>query len=160
VPKVLDISLRLQSMLPFLGRLLPEGIESIHSNIQQNVLVQMDQGEFEQMISTLILNIRDMVSGCSRIVEFRVEQGLGKHYSERPFWIHPDQAVACITLAEQGGFNPVEHGQVGIATVQRIVRAAQGCFWTRRTSSSNICYQILLPCAITRSSAISRSAVG
>jgi len=58
-PKVLDLNSVLAETRPMLRRLLPENIELVLKPNPEPQLVEMDEGQFEQVLLNLVVNARD-----------------------------------------------------------------------------------------------------
>ncbi len=66
-PKVLNLNMEIEEMLPILGQLIHRGIEIEWSPAHHKALINIDPSQIDQILTNLCVNARDAINGTGKI---------------------------------------------------------------------------------------------
>ena len=89
-PKVLNLNMEIEEMLPILGQLVHRGIEIEWAPVHNKALITIDPSQSDQILTNLCVNARDAITGAGKItitteiVEIKEEEYATKQIGQIP----------------------------------------------------------------------------
>jgi PAS domain S-box-containing protein len=170
-PKIVDLNERLKELTKLLRPTMQEDVETVISPKCGSAIVEIDPGQFDQIILNLAVNARDaMPKGGKLIIETSLMQ-FDQSFAD----LHPPMSAGdyvMIAVSDTGTgmdeatrlkifepfFTTKDIGKgtgLGLATVYGIVRQSGGYIWVYSESGRGTTFKIYLPSAADKLGAVS-----
>lgn len=160
-PEVLEISRPLREMENLLRRQLGEQIELLLHVGKELWKVEIDHGQFEQVLMNLVINARDAMPGGGKVKVELTNFSTDEKFLQQHPEVKPGQYVR-LTMSDTGCgmseevaqrifepfFTTKEKGKgtgLGLATVYGVIAQAGGSIWVESQLGSGSLFTILLP---------------
>lgn len=173
-PRKVDVSELVTDLEPMLRRLIPERI-GVHTKLAPGAVVEADPGRLEQVLTNLVVNAADAISGAGEIrVTVERVQLSGGPLQRLPDGMAPGEYVRIRVTDTGHGIPPDVQERIfepffttramgsgtglGLATVHGIVTQSGGRITVRSDASEGTEFTVLLPASEGAAAATDRAA--
>jgi two-component system, cell cycle sensor histidine kinase and response regulator CckA len=161
VPRTIDLNRHLREMVRLLRRLIGEDIELVTILTPEPTLVNLDPGQFEQLIINMALNARDAMPEGGRLLVETSHRVIDAEYARQHIDMHPGPYVL-LTISDTGMGMPSDvqariferfyttkapdQGTgLGLAVSYDIVKQHNGTIWVYSEPQHGTTFNIHLP---------------